>query len=52
MHAVEAGQVEDRPEGGIVVGMEEIGGKTHPMGAGRGNSTGTGWGNEKDVTRR
>jgi hypothetical protein len=48
MHAVEAGQVEERPEGGIVVGMEEVGGKSHPSG---GNGAG-GWGNEKDVMRR
>ena len=67
MHTVEAGQVEERPEGGYVVGMEEIGGKQHPMhGAGQGGGggglnqapgpgTGMGnagqWGNEKDVTR-
>ena len=68
MHTVEAGQVEERPEGGYVVGMEEIGGKQHPMhGAGQGGGggglnqapgpgTGMGnagqWGNEKEVTRR
>jgi hypothetical protein len=61
MHTVEAGQVEQRPEGGYVVGMEEIGGRQHPMhgsglnqaprpGTGMGNAAG--WGTEKDMTRR
>jgi hypothetical protein len=48
MHAVEAGQVEERPEGGIVVGMEEVGGKGHP----NGGSGADGWANEKDIMRR
>lgn len=49
VQAVEAGQVEERPEGGIVVGMEEIGGRNHQTGPGGGVA---GWGNEKDLTRR
>lgn len=50
---VEAGQVEARPEGGYVVGMEEVGGKQHPIthGHASGGSRGE-WGNEKDLTRR
>ena len=49
---VEAGQVETRPEGGYVVGMEEIGGDKHPITHGHAGTGGSGWGNEKEVTRR
>jgi len=48
MQVVEAGQVEARPEGGYVVGMEEVGGKQHPITHGHAGSSG----NEKDVIRR
>jgi spartin len=48
MQVVEAGQVEARPEGGYVVGMEEVGGKQHPITHGHAGSSG----NEKDLTRR